>query len=530
MNTPAAAARPELIAALQRHLEEPTGSPAEIVETHISWVLLVGDFAYKIKKAVDFGFLDFSTLDKRRFYCQEELRLNRRLSPQLYLAVVAITGSTAAPILNGAGEAIEYAVKMRRFPQAAQLDVMLANGALQSAHIDAIARRIAAFHQSTAIAAAESCYGDPAAVHQPARQNFAQIRMKLGDAADLEKLQQLEDWSEHEFHRLDEVFAQRKRDGFVRECHGDLHLANLALFEGEIAPFDCIEFNANLRWIDVVSEVAFLAMDLHDKRRPDLAWRLLNAYLEQTGDYPGLALLRYYLAYRALVRAKVACLRSATAIAEGAALEGCRDYLALADSFTRETRPAIVITHGLSGSGKTTAAGGLATALGAIRIRSDIERKRLYGFAADARSGSSLDGGLYTAEGHRRTYGKLAELAQAIVAAGYRVIVDAAFLKQAERAAFRQIAVDSRVPFAILDFQASPEILRQRIRERERAGTDASEATLAVLERQLLTAESLTADERLRSMSIDTENKGSYFGQAPAPDELLLALRALLEG
>jgi len=561
-------AQARLVNALRAALPQ----PAEIVETHISWVLLADDFAYKIKKAVDFGFLDFSTLDKRRFYCQEELRLNRRLAPQLYLAVVAVSGSTDAPVMGcdiAAGEhgssplpspthepltyeiaglrfkdlnsgedenvslcdarPIEYAVKMRRFPQAAQLDVMLANGALLSTHIDAIARRIAAFHQGTAIAGANTRYGAPEAVHQPARQNFAQIRAKLGDAADLERLRQLEDWSEHEFRRLEEVFVQRKQQGFIRECHGDLHLANLALFEGEIAPFDCIEFNANLRWIDVVSEIAFLAMDLHDKNRPDLAWRLLNTYLEQTGDYAGLALLRYYLAYRALVRAKVACLRSATAIAEGAALEACRDYLALSESFIRETRPAIVITHGLSGSGKTTVAGELAATLGAIRIRSDIERKRLYGLAANARSGSGLNGGVYTAEGHRRTYGKLAELVQAIVAAGCRVIVDAAFLKQAERAAFRQIAVDSRVPFAILDFQAPPQILRQRIRKREQAGTDASEATLAVLERQLLTAEPLSADERLRSMSIDTETEGSCFCDAPAPDQLSLALQALLE-
>lgn len=515
-----------LVGALRAALPQ----PAEIIETHISWVLLAGDFAYKIKKAVDFGFLDFSTLEKRRYYCAEELRLNRRLSPQLYLDVVAITGSADAPILGGAGETIEYAVKMRRFPQAAQLDVMLASGALLPAHIDEIARKLATFHQNTAIAGADSPYGIPEAVHQPARQNFAQIRSKLIAPADLEKLRQLEAWSENEFRRLESVFSERKQQGFIRECHGDLHLANLVLFEGEIAPFDCIEFNANLRWIDVVSEIAFLAMDLHDKKRPDLAWRLLNAYLEQTGDYHGLALLRYYLAYRALVRAKVACLRSATAIAEGAALEGCRDYLNLAESFTRQAHPAIIITHGLSGSGKTTLGGEIATTLGAIRIRSDIERKRLYGLRANERSGSTVDGGLYTAEGHQRTYAKLAELALAIVAAGYPVIVDAAFLKKAERAAFQRIAEDSRIPYAILDFQAPVEVLRQRIREREQMGTDASEATQAVLERQLASAEPLTADETRRSMRIDTENQGNFFAPTPeAAGKLSPALQALLE-
>lgn len=503
-----------LVGALRAALPQ----PADIVETHISWVLLVGDFAYKIKKAVNFGFLDFSTLEKRRHYCEEELRLNSRLSPQLYLTVVAITGSADAPILDGAGSTIEYAVKMRRFPQAAQLDVMLVNGALHPTHIEAIARRIAAFHQSTAIAGTDSPYGSPEAAHQPARQNFAQIRPKLIDAGDLEKLRHLEAWSEGEFHRLETTFSQRKLQGCIRECHGDLHLANLALFEGESAPFDCIEFNPNLRWIDIISEIAFLAMDLHDKKRPDLAWRLLNAYLEQTGDYPSLSLLRYYLVYRALVRAKVACLRSETAIAEGAALEVCRDYLNLAESFTQRANPAIIITHGLSGSGKTTVAGELATQ-GAIRIRSDIERKRLYGLTAEAHSGSGLDGGLYTADGHRRTYAKLAELAQAIIAAGYPVIVDAAFLKQAERTAFRRIAAENRASYAILDFQAPVEILRQRIRQREQAGTDASEATTAVLERQLAGHEPLAADEIPLSLKIDS---GKETASAP------LALQALL--
>jgi len=496
--------------------------PVEIVETHISWVLLAGDFAYKIKKAVNFAFLDFSTLEKRRHYCEEEMRLNSRLSPQIYLAVVAITGNGDAPKLDGTGSAIEYAVKMRRFPQTAQFDVMLADGALLPTHIDAIARRIATFHQSTAIAGSDSSYGSPEAVYLPTRQNFEQMHPMLVDAADLEKLRNLEVWSEGEFHRLKTLFSQRKLQGYIRECHGDLHLANLALFEGESAPFDCIEFNDYLRWIDTISEIAFLAMDLHDKKRPDLAWRLLNVYLEQTGDYPGLALLRYYLVYRALVRAKVACLRYETAIAEGAALEVCREYLNLAESLTRRAHPAIIITHGLSGSGKTTVAGKLATQ-GAIHIRSDIERKRLYGLTAEARSGSGLDGGLYTAQGSRRTYAKLAELAQVIIAAGYSVIVDATFLKQAERTAFQRIAADSRVPYAILDFQAPVEILRQRIRQREQVGTDASEATTAVLERQLVGHEPLAADEIPLSLKIDSGKEIT-----PTPESLFLALQPLL--
>jgi aminoglycoside phosphotransferase family enzyme/predicted kinase len=495
-----------------------------LTETHISWVLLAGDFAYKIKKAVDFGFLDFSTLDKRHCYCQEELRLNRRLAPQLYLDVVPISGSVVAPQLNGSGDAVEYAVKMRRFPAAAQFDLMLAQGTLEASHIAAVARRIADFHRAEASAAPDSPYGAATAIHQPSQQNFLQIRPHLDQSADLARLQTLLAWSENEFERLKTIFAQRKQKGFIRECHGDLHLGNLALFEGEVAPFDCIEFNDNLRWIDVISEIAFLVMDLHDRRRPDFAWRLLNAYLEQTGDYAGLAVLRYYLVYRALVRAKVACLSSAQDVMEGAALEQFRDYLALADTFTRPSRPFIIITHGLSGVGKTTLAGELATTLGAIHIRSDIERKRLFGLDAGARSGSELDAGLYTAQAHQQTYRRLAELAQTIVEAGFPAIVDAAFLKHAEREAFRQLAVNMKAGFVLLDLQAPPEILQQRIEQREKQGLDASEATIAVLHRQLTYDEPVAENEKCRAIRVETRHSSNE--EIMAATERLLAQEA----
>jgi len=505
-----------LIGALRATLPQ----PAEIRETHISWVLLAGEHAWKIKKAVNFGFLDFSTLEKRRFYCHEELRLNRRLAPQLYLDVVPISGSAAAPLLDGNGDAIEFAVKMRRFPATAQFDVMLEQGTLEPSHIDAIAHKIAAFHRTATVAAPESAFGTADAVHQPGRQNFAQIRPHLDQGADLELLEYLHSWNESEFRRLAANFAQRKEQGFIRECHGDLHLANLALFEGDVAPFDCIEFNENLRWIDVISEIAFLAMDLHDRQREGLAWRLLNAYLEHSGDYAGLAVLRYYLVYRALVRAKVASLGSAADTLSGTSLAQCRDYLALAETFVRAARPFILITHGLSGSGKTTLAGELATTLGALRIRSDIERKRLFGLAPTARSGSGVDSGLYTAEAHQQTYRKLAELTRTIVSAGYPVIVDAAFLQQAEREHFRQLAESLGCGFAILDLQAPPEILQQRVEQREKTGLDASEATVAVLQRQLTYDEALSEKEKCRAIPVDARHYSS--------EEILATTRRLL--
>src|SRR5512135_2867872 len=442
----------------------------EVIETHISWVLLAGEYAYKIKKPVALGFLDFSTLQQRRLYCEEELRLNRRTAPRLYLEVVPITGSEAAPLLGGRGEAIEYAVKMRRFPQEALLSRMAQAGALTAGHIDALARATAALHAQAARAEAGRPFGTAAEVLAPALQNFDQIEALIGPGEEASELERLRAWTRAEHERLRETFAERKAGGFVRECHGDLHLGNVALIDGQPTPFDGIEFSETLRWTDVMSDVAFMVMDLTDRRLPRLACRFLNAYLEETGDYGGLAVLRFYLVYRALVRAKVACIRVHQ---QGVPAEELRrgerehlEYLRLARSLASESRRALVLMHGLSGSGKTTVAQYLVEALGALRVRSDVERKRLVGLEAQARSGSALGAGLYAADLTARTYARLAELAHAL-----------------------------GVPYAIADCQAPEPVLRERVAARERAARDASEAGVAVLEHQLASREALTDEE-----------------------------------
>jgi aminoglycoside phosphotransferase family enzyme/predicted kinase len=479
----------------------------EVMETHISWVLLAGPFAYKIKKAVNLGFLDFGTLEKRRFFCHEELRLNRRFAPELYLEVVPITGTPWAPVLNGSGPALEYAVKMRRFPQSALLNGMLARGELLPEHIDEAARRIAEFHAAAAVAPPGSRFGTPQQVRQPVAENFAQIRPRLGVPAEHPRLDALEKWSEKEFAARLPALTGRKTGGFIRECHGDLHLGNMALLEGGVTFFDCIEFNEDLRWIDVMSETAFAVMDLHDRGRPDLAWRLLNAYLERTGDYPGLAVLRYYLAYRALVRAKVAAIRAGQDTAAKDDPWGqYRSYVALAEKFTAPPRPALIITCGLSGSGKTWGSQGLIESLGAVRVRSDVERKRLSGLAPEARTRSGIGTGLYAPEISRLTYQRLAELGRAIIGAGYPVFVDATFLKKSQRTAFLELAQELGVPFVILEFEAPVSVLRDRVISREKEARDASEAGLAVLEHQLAEREPLSAEERLRAVTLDTRH------------------------
>jgi hypothetical protein len=491
---------PTLIASLRDPARYPHAvRQIDVIETHISWVVLAGEFAYKIKKPVNLGFLDFSSLDKRRFYCEEELRLNRRLAPGLYLDVVAITGTAEQPVFNGAGEAIEYAVRMTRFPQEALLDRLLEQGALTPQHIDALAAEIAAFHGTVAVAGADSPFGAPQRVLTPAIENFRQIRALPDSHADLAALDALQAWTEGRYSALEQTLARRKRDGFVRECHGDLHLGNVALIDGRITLFDCMEFSENLRWIDVMSEIAFLVMDLLDRGRVDLAYRALNAWLEATGDYAGLAVLRFYLVYRAMVRAKVNAIRAAQAGLQpderASVMERYRGYIRLAQGFAAESRPLLAITHGLSGSGKTTATQLLLESIGAVRIRSDVERRRLFGLAAHERSRSGVASGLYGADATGLTYRHLETLAGAIVRAGFPAIVDAAFLQRAQRDGFRQLANTLGVPFAILDFPADEATLRQRIAARMAQGRDASEADLAVLEHQFATEQPLAADE-----------------------------------
>jgi len=296
----------------------------------------------------------------------------------------------------------------------------------------------------------------------------------------------------------------RQRSGAVRECHGDLHLANVVLIDGRLTAFDCIEFDPALRWIDVMSDVAFLAMDLKAHGRADLAFRFLDAYLQHSGDYAGVQLLRFYEVYRALVRALVCRLRAQAGA--GVPPPGEPDYLACAGELARSAQGAarLMITHGLSGSGKSTMAAALLGAAGAIRIRSDVERKRLFGLGAQQRS-AERRAEIYTQDATRRTFARLAECARTALQAGWPVIVDAAFLRRDERLAFRALAAELRVPFSILHCRAAEAQLRRRVAARDAEGSDASEATLAVLERQLATHEPLGQDERALALEVATD-------------------------
>ncbi len=481
----------------------------EVIETHISWVLLTGRYVYKIKKPVNFGFLDFSSLEKRRFYCDEELRLNRRLAPDWYLDVAAITGSVERPRWGGQGPAIEYAVKMRQFPVDARLDLLLGRGELPPARLDAVVDAVADFHHRAAVAGPDTPFGTPDRVAERIRENLVTIQERVMDPADQPRIRELARDSEAAHAVLTNTFVGRKRDGFIRECHGDLHLGNIAWVDDGPLIFDCIEFNEDLRWIDVMSEMAFLVMDLSDRGAALPARRALNAYLEATGDYAGLRVFPYYHAYRALVRAKVACLAWSQAKPDSAKrvrlMREYRGYLDLASRSSPTGPSFLAITCGVSGSGKSTVAEGVVVELGAIRIRSDVERKRLFGVSPRARAAAGLDQGLYAPDAGVRTYAKLAELARAVLDAGFPAVVDAAFLGRAQRSALRAVAEQRRVPFVILDVRAQESVLRARVAQRMQHGRDASDADLTVVARQLATREALDDAERARAVLVDTD-------------------------
>jgi len=478
-----------------------------IVETHISWVLLTDQYVYKIKKPVNFGFLDFSTLEKRRFCCTEELRLNRRLAADLYLEVVPITGTPQHPKIGGTGVAIEYAVKMIRFPSGQLLSEHAGRGQLGTDEIDQLADIVADFHETSEQTDENSPYGDSANINHWFVENFDHIRPLLVDDDQKQQLQCIQQWGDSEWRKQAGLMQLRRQQGYVRECHGDLHLGNMTLINDKVTLFDCIEFNPMLRWVDVISEVAFLFIDLLHFGYDRHAYRFLNRYLQHTGDYQGLALLRYYLVYRALVRAKVSLLRMAQQPDDDAVAKQARCEYAvfadLAERFTKRRPIVLIITHGYSGSGKSTMAAQLAEKIGAFQIRSDIERKRLFGYRALVQTGSGIDDGLYTQEVSLKTYQHLKELAKAVLDAGFPAIIDAAFLKTRQRDPFRQLAADCGVPFHIITFQASDQELCRRIKQRQE---DASEATVAVLHHQQQSAQPLSEQEQSSAIPINTES------------------------
>lgn len=488
-----------LVTALSRLLSRETGQSVELVETHISWVLLTPVHAYKLKKPVRFPFVDFSNAHVRKHFCEEELRLNRRFAPSIYIDVMPVHGTPESPRIGGqsVGMPIDHVIRMRRFPQSSLLRNLLEAGSVEPAWLDGLARRLAEFHTSAPAVSPASPMGGADLIVRAVSDVLTLLQERCEDSRHI----RLHGWMNEQARALQSTWTARQRRGSIRECHGDLHTGNVVLIEGELVPFDGIEFDPGLRWIDVMSDVAFLTMDLKAHGRPDLAFRFLDGWLQHSGDHAGLKVLHFYEIYRALVRAMASSLGKQPSRAVAAP-----DYLARAVDWATSppSNARLLITHGVSGSGKSTVAAQLLCVAGAIRIRSDVERKRLFGLAPLERS-TPLGIAIYTEQATRDTTESLLCRARAALQAGYPVIVDAAFLRSDERRRFQAMAAELQTPFSILNCHASPTTLNQRVVARAALGMDASEAGVEVLEHQFTTLQPLDEDERAFTIDVSTE-------------------------
>jgi aminoglycoside phosphotransferase family enzyme/predicted kinase len=463
----------------------PVAATVERIETHASIVFLAGDHAYKIKRAVRYAFLDFSTLEKRREACLNELRVNRRTAPELYRDVVPVTlGEGGALSLGGEGQVVEWVLRMRRFDQDSLYDRMAEGGRLGLAAVPPLAAAIACFHAS----ADRMLSPDRAVVLLEAvlRDNAATFAANSGDIPP-QAARDLAQASRQTLAALSPLLQARARGGYVRHCHGDLHLRNIVEIDGAPVLFDAIEFDDRLATIDILYDLAFLLMDLGKRGLRAHANALLNAYLDagrSTGNLVGLAALPLFLSIRAAIRAKVELLRASTAPRDLAASvrEGAREYFALAGTLLAPTAPRLIAIGGLSGSGKSAVARAVAPALGnfpgAVHLRSDVERKRLFGMALQDR----LPAVAYTAEASDRVYAICRKRAGMALEGGQAVILDAVHARPAERDAAAALAAELGVPFIGLWLEAPPEILRKRVAGRI---GDVSDATPEVVDAQL---------------------------------------------
>jgi hypothetical protein len=459
----------QIIAKLARILQKSQGARATQYQTHISRILVCGDVAYKFRRPIKLPFADFSTLAKRRADCQREWRLNQRTAATLYLGIITITGTLDAPKPGGTDRALDVALLMRRFRQSALLNNLVQNNRVSTDLATSLGQHLGDFmHALPGLPASTISSLRP--VNEWLDDSLTEICTL--EAALTESMSVVRRWCETQHKQLHPLMRQRQRDGFYRDGHGDLHLANLVRFEGTVMAFDALEFNDDLRQTDIINDIAFTFMDLLAFKRADLAWTLINAWCERTGDYDGLKLLRFYTMYRAVVRAKVALLNDDCASFDR--------YWCLVQALTKPAHaPHLVLLHGLSGSGKSTVAAALASGLSAVRLRADVIRKRLF---PDRPANPAK---LYVPQATEATYGELARLTQLLLASHMTVIVDATFLSQDHIDLFIRLAHRWRITPHVLECHAPVAILRQRIEHRARKNLDPSDATVAVLQRQI---------------------------------------------
>ena len=465
-------------------------STVELIQTHISWLLLTDAHVFKLKKPVNFGFLDFSTLELRQFYCHEELRLNRRLCPDMYEQVIALRETEDGAGFIGNGKVIDYAVMMKRQPSDRMLDRLVDSGAVSLNDIQLVARKISEFHAEAATSPHIAEFGSLEHVLSNWRENFEQVLPFQNSTLPLTVRKNIRSYVETFSETNRELFAERVERGFIRDCDGDIHLGNICLVNSNAYIFDCIEFNERFRYSDTAADIAFLLMDLDFHRRPDLADEALSTYIMASGDTTLAQMVTFYKVYRAVVRGKVESLllldAGISAEAHAAAESRATRYFRLAQGYCLRSRlnPTLLITCGTTGCGKSTLAEMLAFELGFAALNSDTVRKQLAGVAATAAVHVPFGEGLYSEEMTHRTYRQLERLAAAELAAGNSVLVDAGFRITSERAVFARLAAANNARFIILSVHCPPSLQRQRLRMRTASGDSVSDGREELLDQQ----------------------------------------------
>jgi uncharacterized protein len=507
------AALPELVQQMLKpeFYPHPVITPIQLMQTHASTILLTGEFVYKLKKPVNFGFLDYSTLAKRQHFCQEELRLNQRGAQELYLEVVAISKNGDRYCLGNDGEIVDYAVKMVQFPQENLLSNMFESGRLAPEDIEEMGRVVAEFHSRARTDEYISSFGQIDRIKASIDDNYRQTEKYIGRAQTQQQFAETKAYTDRFLTEHSQLFLDRIVGGFIRECHGDLHLRNICFWQDKILLFDCIEFNKPFRFVDTMYDLAFAVMDLEARGGKDLANRFLNTYAEQTGDWAGLQVLPMYLSRQAYVRAKVTSFLlddpSISSEDRTTAAQTAADYYRQAWEYTRSRQGRLIMMTGLSGAGKSTVGKQITRQLGGVHLRSDAVRKHLGGIPLLAKGDDSL----YTPAMTAQTYQQVLELGDKLAAHGFTVILDAKYDRQSLRAAVVDLATTREIPLQIVYCMAPEEVLRDRLAHRT---GDIADATVDLLASQQAAWEDFTPAERSYVTTVDTtRDLGVFLGQ-----------------
>lgn len=513
-----------------QHLLSPDAYPhpvstVEVVETHVSWVLLTGSFAYKIKRPVRYDFVDMRFVESRMWLCEEEMRLNQRFSPRLYLGVAMIRRDAGRATLRGEGEPIEPCVRMVQFDRGNELDRLLDAGRMAGGTLRGFGAGLSGIHDRLPVADPGTGFGAPERVPALIGENLRQCAEASRHFGMQDAVGGLATPLASRAEALLPLMQDRFRAGFVRECHGDLHAANIVWHEGGLVPFDCMEFQPAFRWIDVAQEIAFLCADLEARGFRSAAHEFLAGYLDAGGDFQSLGLLDLFQAHQALVRAKVVALSAAACglPERQSALERFGSYLSAARRALEPRRPRLILMQGPSGSGKSWLAARIAAATGGIHLRSDLERNR--GIARGSHGATAPGEGRYAPSAVSEVYARLVRAAREVLGAGRLAIVDATFGRRADRTRFQALAVECGAPLRVIRCTAAEAVLKERIRARLEGGSDPSEADLQVLEWQQRHHEPIDPDEGLEVIDVQTA-----VPMQPSLNDLLARLERAPEG